>query len=84
MNNKTHPISRVLIRFYQRRLTRYTPECGRIGRSCSQLAAEVGLVAFITGHMMCAECTGNKGSSTRAARRTSGMGKTGRQTRGRR
>jgi putative component of membrane protein insertase Oxa1/YidC/SpoIIIJ protein YidD len=74
---KRHPVSRALIRFYQQHITQHTPRCGR-AVSCSQLAAQVGLVAFLTGHMWCTECTG--GSSSGAARRSSGMGKTGKQT----
>jgi len=74
---KRHPISRAIIRLYQQHATRYTPRCGRVGLSCSQLAAQVGLFTFLTGHMMCTECSG--GSSSGAARRSSGMGKTGKQ-----
>ena len=73
----THPISRSLIRFYQQHLTQHTPRCSRVGPSCSQFAYQVGLFSFLTGHMICSECTG--GSSSKAARRSSGMGKTGKQ-----
>jgi hypothetical protein len=72
-----HPVSRVVVRAYQRHVTRHTPTCGRAGLSCSQLAADVGLVAFLAGRMWCAEGTG--GSTSGAARRGSGMGKTGKQ-----
>ena len=74
---RRHPVSRALIRVYQQHLTQHTPRCGRIGLSCSQLAAQIGLFGFLTGHMMCAECSG--GSSSGAARRQSGMGRTGKQ-----
>jgi putative component of membrane protein insertase Oxa1/YidC/SpoIIIJ protein YidD len=77
MRSNRHPVSRAIISIYQQHLTRYTPTCGRPGPSCSQLAAQVGVVAFLTGHMICAECSG--GSSSGAARRSSGMGKTGKQ-----
>lgn len=47
-----------MIRFYRRYLTRYTPECGRAGPSCSQIAATSGLVAGLLAFTRCEDCRG--------------------------
>lgn len=51
-------VSHHLISFYRRHLTRYTPRCGRVGPSCSQIAAELGLIAGLVAFTHCEECRG--------------------------
>ena len=51
-------VSHRLISFYRTHLTRYTPICGRVGPSCSQIALDLGLLAGLVAFTHCEECRG--------------------------